>query len=65
VHCASRALTRRERANNVTKRNYFGKYKATARQVEAVMKAVYDKIGLEYNTYVTTINKKGVEVVGM
>jgi hypothetical protein len=28
------------------------------------MKEVYNKIGIDYNTYVTTINKKGVEVVG-
>jgi len=25
---------------------------------------VYNKIGIDYNTYVTTINKTGVEVVG-
>jgi homoserine kinase len=36
---------------------------ATAKNVESVMKAVYNKIGIDYNTYVTTINKKGVEVV--
>jgi homoserine kinase len=35
----------------------------TARDVEAVMKEVYERIGIEYNTYVTTINTKGVEVV--
>jgi len=35
----------------------------TAKDVEAVMKNVYDKIGIDYNTYVTTINKKGTEVV--
>ena len=37
---------------------------ATAKNVESVMKEVYNKIGIDYNTYVTTINKKGVEVVG-
>jgi len=36
---------------------------ATAKNVESVMKEVYNKIGIDYNTYVTTINKKGVEVV--
>lgn len=34
----------------------------TAREVEKVMKEVYEKIGIEYYTYVTTINKNGVEV---
>jgi homoserine kinase len=36
---------------------------ATARSVETVMKEVYTRIGIDYYTYVTTINKKGVEVV--
>lgn len=36
---------------------------ATAKVVESVMKEVYNKIGIDYNTYVTTINKKGVSVV--
>lgn len=33
-----------------------------ARATEEVMKQVYEKIGVEYCTYVTTINKRGVEV---
>ena len=37
--------------------------KETALQVEKVMQEVYNKIGLEYNTYVTTVNKKGVELI--
>jgi homoserine kinase len=41
----------------------LSKEKKTAIAVEAVMKEVYDRIGIEYNTYVTTINKKGAEVV--
>ena len=41
----------------------LSKEEATARNVESVMKEVYNKIGIEYNTYVTTINKKGVEVI--
>lgn len=28
------------------------------------MKEIYERIGIEYFTYVTTINKKGVELVG-
>ena len=35
----------------------------TAKATEQVMKGVYERIGIEYYTYVTTINKKGVEVV--
>lgn len=35
----------------------------TARTVEGVMKDVYTKIGIDFNTYVTTINKKGVQIV--
>lgn len=34
----------------------------TAREVEKVMKEVYEKIGIDYYTYVTTINKNGVEL---
>ncbi|HET9745755.1 MAG TPA: homoserine kinase [Chitinophagaceae bacterium] len=35
----------------------------TAKAVESVMKDVYTRIGIDFNTYVTTINRKGVEVV--
>jgi homoserine kinase len=38
---------------------------ATAKNVESVMKEVYNKIGIDFNTYVTTINKKGVEVINI
>ncbi len=41
----------------------ISKDEATAKAVESVMKDVYNRIGIEYNTYVTTINKKGVEVI--
>ena len=34
-----------------------------AGKVEVVMKEIYQQIGIEAITYVTTINKKGVEVV--
>lgn len=36
---------------------------ATAKEVELVMKSVYEKIGISYHTYVTTINPAGVQVV--
>lgn len=36
---------------------------ATAKRVEVVMKDIYDAIGLDYYTYVTTINKTGVKVI--
>lgn len=36
---------------------------ATAKAVESVMKDVYTRIGIDFNTYVTTVNRKGVEVV--
>lgn len=34
-----------------------------AKDTAAVMKEVYDKLGIDHNIYVTTINKKGVEVL--
>ena len=34
-----------------------------AEAVENVMKAVYNKIGLDYHTYLTTINNEGVKVI--
>lgn len=41
----------------------LSKTEQTAKTVENVMKEIYDKIGLPYHTYVTTINKEGVKVV--
>lgn len=41
----------------------LSKEEATAKKVEAVMQAIYTRIGIEYNTYMTTINKNGAEVV--
>ena len=41
----------------------LSKDESTAKEVELVMKGVYNRIGIEYNTYVTTINKKGVEIL--
>jgi homoserine kinase len=41
----------------------MSKDEAMAISVERVMKNVYDKIGIDYNTYVSPINKKGVEII--
>lgn len=41
----------------------LSKDEVTAKAVESVMKDVYTRIGIDFNTYVTTINKRGVEVV--
>jgi homoserine kinase len=41
----------------------LSKNESIARDVEKVMKEIYERIGIDYNTYVTTINKTGVEVI--
>jgi homoserine kinase len=41
----------------------LSKEEKTAREVELEMKNVYNRIGIDYNTYVTIINKKGVEII--
>jgi len=41
----------------------LSKNETTARNVESAMRDVYNRIGIQYNTYVTTINKKGVEIL--
>jgi len=41
----------------------FSKDLAAAYNVESVMKNVYDKIGLEYYTYVTTVNQTGCTIL--
>ena len=41
----------------------LSKDEPTAHKVEAAIKAVYDKVGLDYHLYVTTINAYGVKVV--
>jgi len=41
----------------------FSKDLVTAYNVESVMKNVYDKIGLEYYTYVTTVNQTGCTIL--
>jgi homoserine kinase len=41
----------------------LSKEEATAKQVENVMKDVYTRLGIEFRTYVTTVNYKGVEII--
>lgn len=41
----------------------LSKDKTTARAVEEIMKDIYQRIGLEHHTYVTTINQQGVKVI--
>jgi homoserine kinase len=41
----------------------LSKDEQTAYAVEQVMKDIYNKIGLDYHTHVTTINMEGVKVV--
>jgi homoserine kinase len=41
----------------------LSKEEKIAKEVESVMKDIYNRIGIDYNTYVTTINKKGVEII--
>ncbi|MEJ7677016.1 MAG: hypothetical protein WKG06_03900 [Segetibacter sp.] len=37
--------------------------KAIAQNVETVMKEVYERIGIIYHTYVTTISQTGVQII--
>ena len=41
----------------------LSKDKETANNVEKIMKDVYEKIGIDYKTYVTSINAEGVKIV--
>ena len=41
----------------------LSKDEETARKVEIIMKNIYEKIGIEYKTYVTAINPEGVKFV--
>jgi homoserine kinase len=41
----------------------LSKDKTTALSAETIMKNVYNKLGLDYHTYVTTINKQGCTVL--
>ncbi len=41
----------------------FNKNESTAKQVEQIMQDVFNKLGLDFKTYVTTINYEGVQMV--
>jgi homoserine kinase len=41
----------------------LSKEESTAKNVEQIMKNIYDKIGVEYHTHVTTVNTEGVKIV--
>lgn len=41
----------------------LSKEEATAREVEKVMQQCYNELGIEYHTYVTTINTEGVKIL--
>lgn len=41
----------------------LSKEENTAKQVEEIMKSIFEKIGIDYKTYVTTINYEGVTIV--
>jgi len=41
----------------------LSKDQATARQLETIMHDVYQRIGLDHHTYVTTINQRGVQII--
>jgi homoserine kinase len=38
------------------------KEESVAKDVELIMKGIYDSIGLAYHTYVTTINNQGITI---
>jgi len=39
------------------------KTEETALKVEKIMSGIYEKIGVDYKTYVTSINTTGVKIV--
>ncbi|MBA2329065.1 MAG: homoserine kinase, partial [Flavisolibacter sp.] len=41
----------------------LSKDETTASKVAQEMKEIYEQVGVEYETYVTTINHKGVEII--
>jgi homoserine kinase len=41
----------------------LSKDKSTALEAEKIMKEVYNRLGLDYHTYVTTINNEGCVVL--
>jgi homoserine kinase len=43
----------------------LSKEESTAKAVEEIMKTIFEKIGIDYKTYVTNINYEGVKIVEM
>jgi homoserine kinase len=41
----------------------LSKDETTARQLETIMHDIYQRIGLDHHTYVTTINQQGVQII--
>jgi homoserine kinase len=41
----------------------LNKEESTAKAVEAIMQDVYTSIGIDYRTYVTTLNREGVQLL--
>ena len=41
----------------------LSEHESTAHQVEVIMKDIYEKLGIDYKTYVTNIGKGGVKIV--
>ena len=41
----------------------LSKEKSTADEVEIIMKNIFEKIGIDYKTYVTNINTRGVKII--
>ena len=41
----------------------LSEHESTAKAVEVIMKNIYEKLGIDYKTYVTTIGKGGVKIV--
>lgn len=58
------ALTRRERANNVKKRNYFTKYEGAARQVLETLLEKYADVGIEPVEDMTILTDQAFSQIG-
>jgi homoserine kinase len=41
----------------------LSEHESTAKQVEIIMKGIYEKLGVDYKTYVTTIGNSGVKIM--
>nr|WP_257252726.1 type I restriction-modification enzyme R subunit C-terminal domain-containing protein [Endozoicomonas sp. SESOKO3] len=58
------ALTRRERANNVKKRNYFSQYEGVARQVLETLLDKYADVGIEPVEDMTILTDQAFSQIG-